>query len=223
MTVDAVDTAEAPTLETDAVIANEESAVQNTEVIPEIDLYGECEPISSEELAAIIPPEELAALEGNEAAEYIGESVKLPDYTETEEIPASTTFKILSVASLPITLPLAAVFFAAFGALWLIPLSLIAASIAAVVVFSAGGAVLSLVGIVYGVIQMIGGSTAIGLYEIGLGVIAAGFAMLFGILFYNLAIRLLPILIKLIFKLFKYTLKKLEELYNHLKKESAKL
>ena len=53
--------------------------------------------------------------------------------------------------------------------------------------------------------------------------VIAGIVMFVGILLYNFAIRLVPKLIKLVYKLFLYVLSKLKELFNYLRRESAKL
>lgn len=204
-----------------------DEAVMPTEEVPvqtEIDgLYDESDSVYSDEAECLIPAEELAALDGVGADEYTGEGTRLPDYKEDEHIPASSTFKLLTLASLPITVPLALVFLAAFGALWLLIMALMAAAVLTVVVLAAVGAAVSLVGIVFGVVQLFTGSAATGVYEIGLGVIVVGTVMLLCILLYNFAVRLMPYLMKLVLRLFKFTLGRLKKLYNHLKKESAKL
>lgn len=184
------------------------------------DLYGDLEP--AEEIAdtALVP--ELASESYSETDRYSGDAARLPDYEANEPIPNTTVFWVLFCVSLPVTLPIAAAGLSLFAAIWAAIIVLMIASVAALISVAAGGTAAALVGTVYGIIQFTS-SVATGVYEIGLGVVAAGCAMLVGILLYNLAVRLLPKLIKLVYKLFRFTLKQLVKLFNHLRRESAKL
>ena len=100
--------------------------------------------------------------------------------------------------------------------------AMILAAVGALVVLTAGGSALSLVGIIYGVIQLFS-VVPVGLYEIGMGVIIAGGIMFVGILIYNVAVRLLPFLMRMVWRLFCFVLKKLRVLFNFLRRECAKL
>ncbi|MBQ7011976.1 MAG: hypothetical protein IJN63_09750 [Clostridia bacterium] len=72
-------------------------------------------------------------------------------------------------------------------------LVLVAALIAVVV----AGTALSLVGIIYGATQLFSDATfAVGLYELGQGIVIGGGTIFIGIILYNLAVRLNPWLIK---------------------------
>ena len=72
-------------------------------------------------------------------------------------------------------------------------LVLVAALIAVVV----AGTALSLVGIIYGATQLFSDATfAIGLYELGQGIVIGGGTIFIGIILYNLAVRFNPWLIK---------------------------
>ena len=84
------------------------------------------------------------------------------------------------------------------------------------------GTGLALVGIVYGTVKMFE-SIPVGLYEIGAGIIVAGLVMFISILLYNFAVRLVPLVIKQVWRLFRYLLGRLKDLFNHLRRESAKL
>ncbi len=192
--------------------------------IGEITVMSEEYELAEPELAsAIIPADELEQLEFEDAiAEYANEPVRLPDYTEEEEIPSSKMFWILFGISLPITLPLFLAVVGAFAVVWLGLAGLLAASVGALTALVACGAAGSLIGIVYGVIQLFV-SVPVGLYEIGIGVIIAGVVMFLGILIYNFAVRLIPLLMKLWWRLFLHVLEKLKCLFNFLRKESVKL
>lgn len=172
---------------------------------------------------ALIPAEELEQLEFEDVnTEYANEPVRLPDYTGEDEIPSSKMFWILFGISLPITLPLFFAVVGAFAAVWLGLAGLLVASVGVLTALVACGAAVSLVGIVYGIIQLFV-SVPVGLYEIGIGVIAVGIVMFLGILIYNFAVRLMPLLMKLWWRLFLYVLAQMKRLFNFLRKESVKL
>ncbi|MCD7776513.1 MAG: hypothetical protein LUH54_03980 [Firmicutes bacterium] len=98
----------------------------------------------------------------------------------------------------------------------------IALLFAGMVVVVVGGTAISLVGIIYGITQIFS-YAPIGEYEIGLGVIIGGLTMLIGVVAYNVAIRLLPYLIKKTVKLLTFTMHKCVELYYYVKGECADL
>ncbi len=147
---------------------------------------------------------------------------RLPDYVETESVPGNAMFWVLFAASIPVTAPLALLALSVFAAAWIGLFALIIGIVAGIVVLAAAGSAASLVGIIYGVVQMFN-VPAVGLYEIGLGVIIAGSVLFVDILLYNVAVRLLPLLVRLVGRLFGYVIKRLAVLFNYLKKESAKL
>lgn len=150
------------------------------------------------------------------------ESTRLPDYVEEEPSPNSTIFWVLFAISLPITLVIALAVIALFLLVWGGLATVIVGSIAVLIVIAAGGTALSLVGIIYGIIQLFS-VVPVGLYEIGLGVIIAGVVMFAGILLYNFAVRLVPLLIRLVGRLFRYLYGRLKVLFNFLRRECAKL
>ena len=212
-----IDRLAASTLTVDAVKDDTADAGE----IYEDDLYGDLELAEDETIENAIVPS-LDDGDASEVHEYTGEAVRLPEYESREPVPNTTVFWVLFCAALPITLPFAAVGLSLFAAMWLAVIFLITAAIAALIAVCAAGAAATLVGVIYGVIQL-NTSVALGVYEIGLGVIAAGCTLFIGILLYNLAVRLLPKLIVLIYRLFKYVLGQLKRLFDHLRRESAKL
>ncbi|MCI8386847.1 MAG: hypothetical protein HFE63_00070 [Clostridiales bacterium] len=147
---------------------------------------------------------------------------RLPEYVDEEPSPNSTIFWVLFAVSLPITIPLLLAVIALFIIVWGGLCALIVASIGALILAAAGGTALSLVGIIYGITKLFS-EMPIGLYEIGLGVLVGGCVMFAGILLYNFAVRLLPLLIKLVGRLFKYLYKQFWVLFAFLRKECAKL
>lgn len=184
--------------------------------------YGGYELAEEPDLQPLIPAELSSEGEQVDPALIPEGTTRLPDYVEKEVIPNSKLFWILFAVTLPITVPLGLVIVGAFVILWAAIIGLIAGSLAAMVAVSAVGAILALVGIISGIIQLFS-VTPIGIYEIGMGVAAGGCAMLVAILLYNFAVRLMPFLIKKVWQLFVFVIKKLKKLFNFLRKECAKL
>ena len=91
------------------------------------------------------------------------------------------------------------------------------ACIAVLVVFVTAGAVVSLVGIVYGVVQLITGQIPVGMFEVGLGIIVGAAVMFVGILVYNFAVRFIPFGMKLLAKLFRAGFRGVRSGYQSLK------
>lgn len=201
------------------------------DIIDDIEEYEVFEDTAEDEL---VPYEDYAVEEISEASEEVPAesaelsefteegSTRLPDYVEPEKIQESKMFWVLFAVSLPVTLPLALLVLLIFGVMWGGLAAVTAGAVAALIAAVCAGTAVSLVGIIYGIAQF---KTAIpvGLYEVGVGIVAAGITLCVGILIYNFVVRLMPILFKLVLKLFKYTLKRLKELFNYLRKESAKL
>lgn len=84
------------------------------------------------------------------------------------------------------------------------------------------GTVVALVGIIYGITQLFE-YAPIGTYEIGLGIMIGGAVMFFGVLAYNVAVRLLPYVIKQVMVLLSFTIHKCVELYYYAKGRCADL
>jgi len=74
--------------------------------------------------------------------------------------------------------------------------------IAIIFVVVLGGSVLSIASLLYGISQLLGDTKYIGFHEVGLGLFFVGATMLIGILLYNVAVRLIPLLYRLLGKLF---------------------
>ncbi len=202
---------EKPTTEIDISALSDISEYDWDEEPEEVDDNPETE---SETGDIILPAEEYASLSTS--------STRLPDYVEEEQIPNSKLFWILFVVTANIWIPLGLFALALFAAAWLGIAALMVGAIACMVALVAAGSALALVGIIYGIVQLFT-SLAVGLYEIGLGIVIIGAVMLSGILIYNFAIRVVPILFSLLYKFFRYCLKKLKQLFNFLRKVCAKI
>lgn len=122
----------------------------------------------------------------------------------------------------PLLLFLNLVYLAFFGLLYAAVAAAIVACVILLVGIVAAGSAVALVGLVYGVIRLFT-IPAEGLYEIGLAIIIIGLVMLFGILIYNFALRVLPLLFGQIKRLFLFLTEKVNSLLYYLKKECYKL
>ena len=128
--------------------------------------------------------------------------------------------------TLPITIAIAAVVFGIFAVLFVAMAALIVASIAVVIALVAGGAVTSLVAVVFGITQLfhIGGGTVIaGIYEIGLGVMVAGIVLFLSVLLYNFAIRFLPWVIGKLGTFLSFLCGKAKDLFLYVRRECYQL
>ena len=125
--------------------------------------------------------------------------------------------------TLPLSLGLLALFLGVFGGMFLALFALIVACVAALIALAAAGALVSLVGIIYGVTQIFSGSVPAGVFEIGLGVAVAGGVVLVSVLLYNFALRFLPWVIRKAGVLFSFTWRKLKDLFRFVRKECYKL
>lgn len=134
------------------------------------------------------------------------------------------TFWIIFTCSLPLVLIFLVLYFGVFAALFAALASLIVLLIAGLIGGTAIGAAVAFVCIVYGISQLITvASSAPGVYEIGLGISVGGGVMMFGILIYNLAIRVVPKLFRLLGNLFRFCTGKLRELFHRAKEACYKL
>ena len=115
-----------------------------------------------------------------------------------------------------------AIFFAPFVIMFAAEIALIVAMICLLAGCTALGTAASLTGIVYGIVKMFS-TPAIGLYEIGFGVIIAGVSMICGILIYNGAVRFMPWLIRKSARLFKFTFSKIKPILTEYKRRCEKL
>lgn len=126
------------------------------------------------------------------------------------------------IVTLPITLTLLLVILALFGAAFLGIILAIIGLVAGMIGVVAAGCGLALVGIIYGITQLFSFMAA-GLYEIGLGVMISGGALLSGVILYNLAIRFLPWVMKWLTVFFAFVFHRLRDLFYLARRECYKL
>lgn len=141
----------------------------------------------------------------------------------SEKYESERNFWVIFFCCIPVLFFFGAVILSIFAAIFCMLVGVIILLIAALAVAVAIGSGIALIGIFYGILQMLSGEFAIGLYEASLGIIAAGVTMLVGVLIYNAAIRFIPFIMKQLKKLFKFVLKKIGVLANYLKGVCATL
>ncbi len=132
-------------------------------------------------------------------------------------------FWTIAVGTSPISITAAVLVLAIFALGILTVCALIAACLILVCAEAVAGSGLTLVGLIYGAIQIIEGNTATGLFEIGLGVAAGGAALALGILTYNFAVRVLPYAMKQLITFEGYSLRRVGPMINRFREECNRL
>ena len=121
-----------------------------------------------------------------------------------------------------LTLPLTAVTLAITGAAFALAFFMIAVviliSVGALVLITALGTVVSVLGLIFGVSQMMA-NLPVGLYECGIAICVGSIALFCGILVYNFAVRLMPFIAKELLIFMRFVFRKYRELYIYLKRE----
>ncbi len=159
----------------------------------------------------------------------INDPLDYSDAVQDDPAPTVTTrgkliFWGIVVAALPLILAFLVLYAGVFGAIFLGLCAVIILLVAGLIAETAGGTAVAMIGIIYGVTQIVTAeSKAPGLYEIGLGVTIGGIVLFAGILIYNLAIRLIPFLMTLLGKLFRFCAGKLRDLFSIAKEACYRL
>ncbi len=138
-------------------------------------------------------------------------------YAENGKMRNEWVYVAILVVAIPIAVALILLSVILYLGFWIALALLMIACVCVLVVFITAGAFVSIVGIVYGVVELITGNTPVALFEIGLGIIVGSIVMFIGILIYNFAVRFIPFGMKLLAKLFKLGFRALRSGYNMLK------
>lgn len=147
-----------------------------------------------------------------------------PDDTPTPTERGKRIFWLIFACTLPLSLALLILYLGVFAGAFLALCALIVLLVGAMIGGVAAGSAVSLIGIIYGITQLLtASSSAPGLYEIGLGVSVAGVVMIGGILLYNFAIRLIPLLIRYLGILFQFCTGQLKNLFHKAKEACYRL
>ena len=112
--------------------------------------------------------------------------------------------------------------FLIFAALFIGLAALVVAGCVVLAGVTAAGAVVSLVGIIFGITQLFS-FVAAGIYEIGLGIMVAGAVLFVAVLIYNISVRFFPWLIVQVGTLMGFVYGKLRELFLLIRRECYKL
>ncbi len=135
----------------------------------------------------------------NEKTDYVG-AICHKLKRSFDRNPAS---KLLLILLIPLTAILLLTCFAVFGALFAAIVLMAVGFFALTCLVALGGTVITLVGLIYGVVKIFTGAPAIGWYEIGIAVTALGMTVFAGVTFYNCAVRFAPVGIRQVWSLLK--------------------
>ena len=124
--------------------------------------------------------------------------------------------------TLPLTVTILAGIFLVFAALFIGLAALVVAGCVLLAGLVAVGAVVSLVGIIFGITQLFS-FVAAGIYEIGLGIMVAGTVLFVSVLIYNVSVRFFPWVISLVGTLMGFVYGKLKDLFLFIRRECYKL
>ena len=167
-----------------------------------------------------VPADDLIADEENEDIQkYIpyNQKVKMKKIENSKKGGNEWLYVLILVVTIPIAVALILTAFVLYLGFWVALALAMIACIAVLVVFVAVFALISIVGIVYGVVELITGNMPVGLFEIGLGVMVGAAVMFIGILVYNFAVRFIPFIMKLLARLFRAGFRAIRNGYQVLK------
>lgn len=207
------------------VAENEETPAASDPIPAEIVLEQPAEGQESQEApqpeaAQEAPADDLIADEENEDIQkYIpyNQKVKMKKIENSKKGGNEWLYVLLLVVTIPIAVALILTAFVLYLGFWVALALAMIACIAVLVVFVAVFALISIVGIVYGVVELITGNMPVGLFEIGLGVMVGAAVMFIGILVYNFAVRFIPFIMKLLARLFRAGFRAIRNGYQVLK------
>ncbi len=128
-----------------------------------------------------------------------------------------------AVATSPVMIIVAALILGVFAIGILTVCASIAAFLLLVCAEAVAGSGLTLIGIIYGAIEIFSGNTAIGIYEIGLGICCGAVALCLGILTYNFAVIVLPYALKQLIAFEGYFLKRVGLMVRRFREECNRL
>lgn len=134
----------------------------------------------------------------------------------------TSMFVLITAVSSPLWLASAVIAAAPFIIMFMLEIALVASLVCLIAAFAALGTAASLTGIVYGIVKMFS-VPAVGLYEIGFGIIIAGVTMICGILLYNGIVRFMPWLFKKSGLFVKFVFSKIKPLLSEYKRRCESL
>lgn len=132
-------------------------------------------------------------------------------------------FWTITVLTSPLWICFAAAVLCVFGIATAAVCAFIAACLCLVCAEAAGGGIVALVGIIYGITRIITGNPAAGIFEIGIGIAAGGISLALGILTYNFAVLVLPKLLKQLISFEGYCLRRVPVIIDRFREECNRL
>lgn len=132
-------------------------------------------------------------------------------------------FWTITVLTSPLWICFAAAVLCVFGIATAAVCAFIAACLCLVCAEAAGGGIVALVGIIYGITRIITGNPAAGIFEIGIGIAAGGISLALGILTYNFAVLVLPKLLKQLVSFEGYCLRRVPVIIDRFREECNRL
>jgi len=136
---------------------------------------------------------------------------------------AKAFFWGIAVATGPVWLIISLLVLSVFALGIVTVCAFIVAALLLVCAEAVAGSGLTLVGIIYGAIEIVSGNPGIGIYEIGLGICCGGLALCLGILTYNLAVLGLPYILKQLLTFEGYCLKRVGPMLERFREECNRL
>lgn len=182
------------------------------------------DPAPAEDTAKETPADETEPEISDPAEDDYSIPEKTPEAEEPRKKSARGTgmlFLITAITS-PLWILAALLFFTPFILMFASEAALTAVLICLLAGCTALGTAASLTGIVYGIVKMFD-IPAVGLYEIGFGIIIAGVSMICGILIYNGAVRFMPWLFKRSGKLLPLAMSKIKPVLTKYRRWCEKL
>ena len=147
-------------------------------------------------------------------------------YTEYTQVRLTARGKKFFVGGIVLTFPLILAAFIAFYGTFALCVAGVVTLIVATFVILAGlvilGSLACLIGIIYGITQMFA-SVGIGLYEIGVGIIASGVTMVISVLVYHTGTKVLPYLMRQLVAFFRQMMDKFPLFVDRVKEECNRL
>lgn len=140
---------------------------------------------------------------------------------DIESTRSSPLFWTVMILTIPVTLPIAIILIALFAVVCASIAIMIASFFVTLIAVVAAGTVSSAAIIIFGILQTFSEFYS-GIFEIGIGITMIGATLFSGIVLYNIAVRLLPFIIKNWSKLYRFIIKKIRRMIYHFRKESAR-
>ncbi len=171
----------------------------------------------------VTPPEDNANEIILDESTFNDRKTHYTEYKKTKLTPRGAKFFwTIFALTLPLTILAAVVYFGIFALCVVSVAALIVACFVLLGVIVIAGSLACLISIIFGVIQMFS-SLGIGLYEIGVGIVASGLAVLLSVLIYLVATRALPYLLRQLVAFSGHTLGQIPGLVDRAREECNKI